>query len=151
MLIPQCSPKANYLARKEEIDAAIAKVLAGGSYILGGEVAAFEKDFAAYIGVANAVGVASGTDALQLALRAGGVGAGDCVITVSHTAVATVAAIELTGATPILADIDPLSFTIIQARLPGFPTHQPDQGEQRNNLGEPEFASRIQERKRFCV
>jgi dTDP-4-amino-4,6-dideoxygalactose transaminase len=112
MLIPQCSPKANYLARKEEIDAAIAKVLVGGSYVLGREVAAFEKDFAAYIGVADAVGVANGTDALQLALRACGVGAGDCVITVSHTAVATVAAIELAGATPILADIDPVSFTI---------------------------------------
>jgi len=112
LTIPQCSPKANYLARKEEIDAAVAKVLAAGSYILGQEVAAFEKDFAAYIGVADAVGVASGTDALQLALRACGVGPGDCVITVSHTAVATVAAIELAGATPILADIDPVSFTL---------------------------------------
>lgn len=110
--IPQCSPKANYLARKEEIDAAMAKVLNGGSYVLGQEVAAFEKDFAAYIGVAHAVGVASGTDALQLALRASGVGPGDCVITVSHTAVATVAAIELAGGTPILADIDPVSFTL---------------------------------------
>lgn len=110
--IPQCSPKANYLARKEEIDAAVAKVLAEGFYILSKEVGAFEKDFAAYIGVAEAVGVASGTDALHLALRACGVGPGDCVITVSHTAVATVAAIELAGATPILADIDPVSFTI---------------------------------------
>src|SRR6266849_4795168 len=99
LTVPQCSPRANYLARKEEIDAAIAKVLDGGSYILGQEVAAFEKDFAAYIGVAHAVGVASATDALQLALRASGVGSGDCVITVSHTAVATVAAIELAGAT----------------------------------------------------
>lgn len=112
LTIPQCSPKANYLARKEEIDAAIARVLDDGSYVLGQEVAAFEKDFAAYIGVANAVGVASGTDALQLALRACGVRPGDCVITVSHTAVATVAAIELAGATPILADIDPVSFTL---------------------------------------
>ncbi len=112
MLIPQCSPKASYLARKEEIDAAIAKVLLSGSYILGREVAAFEKDFAAYIGVANAVGVANGTNALQLALRACGVRPGDCVITVSHTAVATVAAIELTGATPVLAEIDPVTFTL---------------------------------------
>ena len=118
--IPQCSPKANYLARKAEIDSAVAKVLAEGSYILGKEVGAFEQDFAAYIGVADAVGVANGTDALHLALRACGVGPGDCVITVSHTAVATVAAIELAGATPILADIDPVSFTIDPKSVEGI-------------------------------
>lgn len=112
MLIPQCDPRANYRAHKDEIDAAIAAVLEGGSYILGHEVARFEQEFASYLGAAHAIGVASGTDALQLALRACGIGPGDRVLTVSHTAVATVAAIELTGAVPVFADIDPATFTI---------------------------------------
>src|SRR2546429_5569091 len=111
-IIPQCSPRANYLACKQEIDTAIARVLDGGIYILGQEVKAFEEEFAAYIGVAHGVGVASGTDALELALRACGIGPGDLIITVSHTAVATVAAIERAGATPVLADIDPISYTL---------------------------------------
>jgi dTDP-4-amino-4,6-dideoxygalactose transaminase len=68
-------------------------VLEGGVYILGREVEAFERSFADYIGAAQAVGVASGTDAIDLALRACGIGAGDLVFSVSHTAVATVAAI----------------------------------------------------------
>ena len=110
--IPQADPKANYLAHKAEIDAAIARVLDSGWYILGQEVSAFEREFAAYIGVGHAVGVASGTSALELALRACGVGPGDAVFTVSHTAVATVAAIELTGATPVLGDIDPTNYTM---------------------------------------
>lgn len=106
------NPKANYLAHKQEIDAAIAQVLENGWYILGQQVTAFEKEFAAYLGVAYAVGVASGTDALHLALRACDVGPGDLVFTVSHTAVATVAAIELCGARPVLVDIDPGDFTM---------------------------------------
>ena len=112
LIIPQTDPKANYLAHKAEIDAAIARVLDSGWYILGREVAAFEEEFAAYIGMRHAIGVASGTDALNLALRACGIGPGDAVITVSHTAVATVAAIELAGATPVLVDIDPVTFTM---------------------------------------
>ena len=110
--IPQTSPKANYLAHKAEIDGAISRVLESGWYILGQQVSAFEQQFAAYIGVQHAIGVANGTDALHLALRACGVGVGDTVMTVSHTAVATVAAIELAGATPILVDIDPTTYTI---------------------------------------
>lgn len=105
-------PKANYLAHKDEIDAAIRCVLDGGSYILGQEVAAFEGEFARYLGVRYAIGVGSGTDALHVALRACGIGPGDTVITVSYTAVATVAAIELTGANPVLVDIDPASFAM---------------------------------------
>ena len=104
--------KASYLAHKDEIDAAFARVLASGWYILGREVAAFEQEFAAYLGVGHAIGVASGTDALQLALRALGIGPGDAVITVSHTAVATVAAIELAGAMPVLVDVDPATYTV---------------------------------------
>ena len=107
--IPVANPHAQYLSHQAEIDVAIAAALSGNRYILGPETHAFEQDFAAYVGVAQAVGVGSGTEALHLALRACHVGAGDEVITVSHTAVATVAAIELTGATPVLVDIDPQS------------------------------------------
>jgi dTDP-4-amino-4,6-dideoxygalactose transaminase len=112
IVVPQTDPKANYLAHRAEIDAAIQRVLDSGWYILGHEVETFERQFAAYVGVHHAIGVGSGTDALELALRASGVGPGDLVFTVSHTAVATVAAIELTGATPVLVDIDPVTYTM---------------------------------------
>ncbi|HEX6957239.1 MAG TPA: DegT/DnrJ/EryC1/StrS family aminotransferase [Ferrovibrio sp.] len=105
-MIPQTNPKAAYIAQRADIDAAIRRVLDSGWYILGEEVAAFEREFAAYCSAKHAVAVASGTDALIIALRALGIGPGDSVITVSHTAVATVAAIELTGATPVLVDVD---------------------------------------------
>ena len=108
--IPQVDPRANYLAHKDEIDAAIARVLTSGRYILGQEVTTFEQEFADYIGVKFGIGVGSGTDALHLALRACGVGAGDEVITVSHTAVATAAAIELSGAKPVFVDIESDTF-----------------------------------------
>jgi len=108
--IPQVDPRANYLAHKDEIDVAMARVLNSGRYILGQEVATFEQEFADYIGVKCGIGVGSGTDALHLALRACGVGAGDEVITVSHTAVATAAAIELSGAKPVFVDIESDTF-----------------------------------------
>jgi len=111
-VIVQSSPKANYLAHQAEIDAAIARVLNSGWYILGEEVAAFEREFATAFGASWCVGVASGTDAVELALRACGVGAGDAVLTVSHTAVATVSAIERAGAIPIFVDIDPRRYTM---------------------------------------
>jgi dTDP-4-amino-4,6-dideoxygalactose transaminase len=111
-LIRQTNPKANYLAHKEEIDSAVARVMESGWYILGQEVTAFEKEFAAYVGVEFGIGVGSGTEALHIALRACGVKPGDEVITVSHTAVATVAAIQLCGATPVLVDIHPETFVI---------------------------------------
>ncbi len=113
------NPKAQYLAHRAEIDAAIQRVLFGDRYILGDEVRALEAEFAAYIGVAYAVGVANGTDALHLALRACSIGPGDEVITVSHTAVASVAAIEMTGATPVLVDIEPRTCTLDPARIAG--------------------------------
>src|SRR5207253_6137387 len=115
--IPQSSPLANYLAYKHEIDEAVRHAIDSGSYILGQEVVSFETEFAAYLGLAHAIGVASGTDALYLALRACDVRPGDSVITVSHTAVATVAAIELVGAIPVFVDIDPGTFTIDVERL----------------------------------
>jgi dTDP-4-amino-4,6-dideoxygalactose transaminase len=96
----------------DEIQPAMARVLERGWYILGPEVEAFEAAFAAYHGVAQAVGVANGTDAIELALRAAGIGPGDEVITVAHTAVATVCAVERTGARPVLVDIDPRSYTM---------------------------------------
>lgn len=95
-----------------EIEAATRQILASGSFILGEEVSAFEREFADFCGASFALGVGSGTDALHLALRACGVGAGDEVIAPSHTAVATVAAIEMTGAHPVLVDIDPDRFTL---------------------------------------
>ncbi|MFH1799359.1 MAG: DegT/DnrJ/EryC1/StrS family aminotransferase [Candidatus Omnitrophota bacterium] len=124
-VIPQADPKANYLAHKAEIDAAIHRVLESGSYILGPEVEAFEQEFASYVGVPHAVGVGNGTDALELALRAIGVGPGDLVFTVSHTAVATVAAIELTGAAPVLVDIDPVTYTMDPGNLATVLAHAP--------------------------
>lgn len=110
--IQQANPRANYLSRKTEIDQAIARVLDSGWYILGREVSAFEQEFAAYLAVEFAVGVASGTDAIHLSLRACGVGPGDYVLTVPHTAVATVAAISMVGANPIFVDIDQDDFTM---------------------------------------
>lgn len=104
--IPQCDPKAGYREQQNAIDDAVRRVLDSGWYILGPEVSGFETEFAAYCGVAHAVGVSSGTDALTLALEAMGVRPGDVVATVSHTAVATVAAIEMMGAVPALVDVD---------------------------------------------
>jgi dTDP-4-amino-4,6-dideoxygalactose transaminase len=115
--IPQTDPRAGYLEQRAAIDAAIARVLESGQYILGREAEAFEARFAATIGVAHAIGCGNGTDALELALRACGIGAGDLVFTVSHTAVATVAAIERAGATPVLVDIERDGFTLDPAEL----------------------------------
>jgi dTDP-4-amino-4,6-dideoxygalactose transaminase len=128
-IIPQTDPRASYFAYQRPIDAAVNQVLAGGSYILGHEVATFEAAFAEFLGVAHAVGCANGTDAIELALRACGIGAGDLVFTVSQTAVATVAAIERAGARAVLVDVEPGTYTMaphellrtLKSRLPGRP------------------------------
>ncbi|WP_237151732.1 DegT/DnrJ/EryC1/StrS family aminotransferase [Oryzibacter oryziterrae] len=104
--------KAFYDQHGAEVDAAVARVLSSGWYILGKEVEAFEAAFASELDLGTAAGVGNGTDALMLALRGLGVGPGDRVATVSHTAVATVAAVELIGAVPIFVDIDPIFFTL---------------------------------------
>jgi dTDP-4-amino-4,6-dideoxygalactose transaminase len=118
LTVPQADPGAGYRAQKAEIDAAVARVLESGWYILGREGEAFEAEYAAWMGEGQkAIGCANGTDALVLALRALGIGPGDSVATVSHTAVATVAAIEMTGATPLLLDIDPATFCLDPAEL----------------------------------
>jgi dTDP-4-amino-4,6-dideoxygalactose transaminase len=111
-VIPQANPGAAYQAQKSAIDAAIARVLESGRYILGEPVARFEQEFAAYLGLMHCVGVASGTDAIELALRALEIGAGKAVIAPSHTAVATAAAIERAGARPVLIDVDPTTYTL---------------------------------------
>ena len=115
--VPPCNPKGSYLAHKREIDNAVQAVLDNGQFILGREVSLFETEFARYIGAGWGVGVGTGTDALLVALRACDIGHGDAVLTVSHTAVATVCAIRLSGATPILVDIDPETFTIDLQRV----------------------------------
>jgi aminotransferase EvaB len=100
-------PKAGYLAAQAEIDAVVQRVLHSGHYILGPEVEAFEKEFSQWLGVAGTVAVANGTDAIELALRAAGIGPGDKVVTVANTVTATVAAIAATGARPVFAEIEP--------------------------------------------
>jgi dTDP-4-amino-4,6-dideoxygalactose transaminase len=118
MNVPFVDLAAAYRAQQEAIDTAVARVLAGGWYILGPEARAFEAEFAAFHGTPHAVGVASGTDALLLALKALDIGPGDEVITVAHTAVATAAAIELSGARPVFVDVDPQTYTLDPALLP---------------------------------
>ncbi|MFB0534201.1 MAG: DegT/DnrJ/EryC1/StrS family aminotransferase [Anaerolineae bacterium] len=116
-MIPVFGLKDQYNAIKGEVNEAVARVLESGWFILGQEVEAFEREFAAYCGLSHGIGVGSGTEALHLALLACGVGEGDEVITVPHTAVATVAATELTGARPVFVDIDPASYTIAPDQL----------------------------------
>jgi len=111
-VIPQANPGAGYRALQAEIDAAVSRALSSGWYVLGNESRAFEAEFAAWLGARAVIGCGNGTDAIALALRGLGVGAGRTVVTVSHTAVATVAAIEMSGATPLLVDIDPVHYTL---------------------------------------
>ncbi len=106
-MIPFLDLTKQYEAIHAELDDAAQRVMKRGWFILGPEVAAFEKEFAAYLGVQHAVGVGSGTEALHIALLALGIGAGDEVITVPNTAVATVAAIEMAGARAVLCDVHP--------------------------------------------
>jgi dTDP-4-amino-4,6-dideoxygalactose transaminase len=106
------NPQAQYNSYKKKIDEAIQNVLSGNQFILGKNVSSFEEEFAKYIGVGHVIGVGSGTDAIYLALRALSIGPDNEVIAPSHTAVATIAAIEMAGAIPVLVDIDPVYYTI---------------------------------------
>lgn len=117
MQVPLVDLKAQYAGIKPEIDAAIERVLGHTGFILGEEVSEFEKSFARYVGSADAVGVASGTAALHLALLAVGVGPGDEVITTAHTFMATGEAISQTGARPVFADIDPRTYNLEPNRV----------------------------------
>jgi dTDP-4-amino-4,6-dideoxygalactose transaminase len=115
--ITSADPGAGYRAAPDEIEAAVRRVLQSGRYILGPEVEAFEKEFATYLGVAGCVGTANGTDALELALRAAGVGEGDKVVTVANTVTATAAAIGAVGARPVFVDIEPGTMLLDPAAL----------------------------------
>jgi dTDP-4-amino-4,6-dideoxygalactose transaminase len=115
--VPYLDLKAQYQSIKPEIDAAIARVLDSGQFVLGSEVAGFEQEFATYCGAAECIALNSGTSALHLALLAAGVGPGDEVITVPFTFVASVAAVLYAGARPVLVDIDSRSFTMDPAAI----------------------------------
>ena len=110
--IPLIDLRAQYQAIKSDIDAAIAAVLARGQFILGPEVEAFEREIAVYCGASHAVAVASGTDALELSLRACGVGPGDEVITTVYSFIAAAEAIIFVGARPVFVDIEPDGYNI---------------------------------------
>ena len=112
MTVPFVDLKAQYLSIKPEIDAAIQHILDNTQFVLGAEVAQLEKEFAAYSHAAFGMGVNNGTNALYLALMSAGIGAGDEVITVPFTFVASVSAVWYTGAKPVFVDIDPRTFTI---------------------------------------
>ena len=111
-MIPLIDLTAQYQALKRDIDAAVARVLESGRYVLGPEVEAFEREFAQVCEATHAVGVNSGTSALYLSLLAAGVGRGDEVITVPYTFEATIAAVTATGASVRLVDIAPRSLTL---------------------------------------
>ena len=115
--IPVFDVTRQYQTLKAQIDRAMAEVCAGGAFILGPNVGAFETEFARYHGVAHAVGVASGTDALELGLRAAGVEAGDEVITSPFTFIATAEAICALGAIPVFVDIDPSTYVITPEQI----------------------------------
>src|SRR5208283_2956320 len=111
-MIPMVDLKRQYHTLKSEIDAAIGNVLEQTQFILGPNVIKLEEEIAAYHGLPYAVGVANGTDALLLALRACGVGAGDEVITTPFTFIATAEVIAILKATPVFVDICPDNFNL---------------------------------------
>lgn len=115
--IPLVDLKAQYAAIQPDVDSAIRRVVENTSFILGSEVNAFEKAFANVCGVKHCVGVGSGTAALELTLRALGLGPGDEVITVAHTFIATAEAISAVGATPIFIDVDPQTYNMSSSAL----------------------------------
>lgn len=117
MRVPFVDLQSQYETLRPAIQQRINDVLDTTSFIHGGQVRQFEQDFAAYVGAAHALGVGNGTDALYLALRASGVGPGDEVITAANTFIATTEAITGVGATIVLVDVDPVSYTIDPERV----------------------------------
>lgn len=110
-------PLADYQHHRAEIDEAIKRTLSGGRYILGGEVASFEREFAAFTQCAHAIGVASGTDAIELILRAMDIGPGSLVALPSHTATASASAVRRAGAEPAFVDVEADTFTLCPRSL----------------------------------
>ena len=123
-MIPMVNLKAQYAEIKDEIEAGFAQTLDNCAFILGPNVQAFEKEAAEYLGVKHAIGCASGTDALHLALLAEGIGPGDEVITSAFTFIATAEAIKYVGAKPVFVDIDPQTFNITPAAIAAAITPQ---------------------------
>ena len=117
MRVPLSDPVREFREREKEIRAGVAAVLSSGKYILGEAVERFEEQFAARVGTRFAIGVASGTDAVELAIEALGIGAGDEVITTPFTFLATATAIMSTGARPVFADVVPDTFTLDPASV----------------------------------
>ena len=117
MNIPFVDLQTQYQSLKPELDAAVLAVMQRGDFVLGGAVAEFERVFADYCGAKYAVGVDSGYSALELIVRAYGIGPGDEVITAANTFIATTLAISNTGATPVLVDIDPETYNIDPAKI----------------------------------
>ncbi len=116
--------RREYAPISSEIDDAIERVVKRGWFVLGEEVKRFEAEWAAYCGVSHAVGVGNGTDAIQLALRASGVGPGDQVIVPALTSTFTALAVSMTGATPVFADVDPETGTLDPAAFEAAITPQ---------------------------
>jgi dTDP-4-amino-4,6-dideoxygalactose transaminase len=117
MRVPFLDVGATYLELKEELDAAVSRVLSSGWYLLGAEIAAFEEEFAAYVGVKHCIGVGNGLDALHLALRAMNVGSGDEVIVPSNTYIATWLAVSYAGATPVPVEPDLRTYNLDPALI----------------------------------
>ncbi len=115
--VPIIDLVSHYEALKDEIDAAVNDVLSSANYILGPNVTAFEQDLAKYLSCKNVIGCANGTDAIVLALKALGIGAGDEVITVSHSYFATSEAVALVGAEPVFVDIVESDFNIDVSKI----------------------------------
>ena len=118
MQVPALDLKAQYATLRTEIEPLLLQLCAAQTFVLGPEVEALEREIAAYLRAPYAVGCASGTDALILALRALGIGPGDEVVTTPLTFFATAGAIALVGATPVFCDIEPASFNLDPERLP---------------------------------
>ncbi len=117
MSIPLVDLKAQYLSIKDDIDAAMQRVVDNTSFILGAEVEAFEREFATFCGTKYAVGVNSGTSALHLAFLACGLGPGDEVITTPYTFIGTTEMLAKIGARPVFVDIDPKTYNIDPAKI----------------------------------
>jgi dTDP-4-amino-4,6-dideoxygalactose transaminase len=118
--VPFLDLALQYHSIQEELETAALRTLRSGRYIMGDEVVEFERKFAEYTGSRYAIGVASGTDAIQLALRALGIGPGDDVLSVANVSAPTVCAILATGAKPVLIDIDPKTFNMDPNRLADY-------------------------------
>lgn len=117
MQVPFVDLAAQYKDIAQDVDAAMKNVITKTAFILGQDVASFEQEFAAFCDTQYAIGVDSGTSALELILRAYGIGAGDEVITVANTFIATTLAISYTGATPVLVDIDPATYNLDVSKI----------------------------------